>query len=195
MKRVFLACMMVSVAVAVSASTVTYTADNTSIFPNPERGFITMIGGNLSESNPYGVKGQESNLDNHKQKDKISIVLVHYYLSNYRTKETIPDKVLNAFDEDMILSRAQTANNTATPTDEQIQAAQREMIREAVEPFQHPEVREYIENVRRSHDQIMDDVNLDTVLFAGFDTDKEANADEVIMTFREFIDENKDDEI
>ena len=93
---------MVSVAVAVSAATVTYTADNTSIFPNPERGFITMIGGNLSESNPYGVKGQESNLDSHKQKDKISIVLVHYYLSNYRTKETIPDKVLNAFDEDTL---------------------------------------------------------------------------------------------
>ena len=105
MKRILLACMMVSVAVAVSASTVTYTADNTSIFPNPERGFITMIGGNLSESNPYGVKGQESNLDNHKQKDKISIVLVHYYLSNYRTKETIPDKVLNAFDEDMEVLR------------------------------------------------------------------------------------------
>ena len=105
MRRIFLACMMVCVGAAVSASIVTYTADNTSIFPNPERGFITMIGGNLSESNPYGVKGQESNLDNHKQKDKISIVLVHYYLSNYRTKETIPDKVLNAFDEDMEVLR------------------------------------------------------------------------------------------
>ena len=70
----------------------------------------------------------------------------------------VAENLLNAFDEDMILSRAQTANNTATPTDEQIQAAQREMIREAVEPFQHPEVRESIENVRRSHDQIIDKI-------------------------------------
>ena len=95
----------VLVAAALSAGTVNYTADNTSIFQNPERGFITMIGGHLSESNPYGVKGQESTLENHMSKDKISIVLVHYYLDNYRTTATIPDKVLNGFDEDMKVLR------------------------------------------------------------------------------------------
>ena len=105
----------------------------------------------------------------------------------------VAENLLNAFDEDMILSRAQTANSTATPTDEQIQAAQREMIREAVEPFQHPEVREYIENVRRSHDQIIDTTNIDTVTFVGFDSQREENADRVIHTFREFIEENKDE--
>lgn len=95
----------VLVAAALSAGTVNYTADNTSIFQNPERGFITMIGGHLSESTPYGVKGQESTLENHMSKDKISIVLVHYYLDNYRTTATIPDKVLNGFDEDMKVLR------------------------------------------------------------------------------------------
>ena len=97
MKRILLACMMVSVAVAVSASTVTYTADNTSIFPNPERGFITMIGGNLSESNPYGVKGQESNLDNHKQKDKIeqmSILKPFSFVLEDDDKESIEELYL-----------------------------------------------------------------------------------------------------
>lgn len=105
----------------------------------------------------------------------------------------VAENLLNAFDEDMILSRAKTANNTATPTDEQIQTAQREMICEAVEPFQHPEVREYIENVRRSHDQIIDTTNIDTVTFVGFDSQREENADRVIHTFREFIEENKDE--
>ena len=105
----------------------------------------------------------------------------------------VAEYLLNAFDEDMILSRAHTANSTATPTDEQIQAAQREMIREAVEPFQHPEVREYIENVRRSHDQIIDTTNIDTVTFVGFDSQREENAERVIHTFREFIEENKDE--
>lgn len=100
-----MAMLAVLVAAALSAGTVNYTADNTSIFQNPERGFITMIGGHLSESNPYGVKGQESTLENHMSKDKISIVLVHYYLDNYRTTATIPDKVLNGFDEDMKVLR------------------------------------------------------------------------------------------
>ena len=105
----------------------------------------------------------------------------------------VAENLLNAFDEDMILSHAQTVNSTAAPTDEQIQTAQREMIREAVEPFQHPEVREYIENVRRSHDQIIDTTNIDTVTFVGFDSQREENADRVIHTFREFIEENKDE--
>ena len=105
----------------------------------------------------------------------------------------VAENLLNAFDEDLIRSRAQAANDTANPTDEQMQAAQREMIREAVEPFQRPEVREYIENVRRSHDQIIDTTNIDTVTFVGFDSQREENADRVIRTFREFIEEDKDE--
>lgn len=105
----------------------------------------------------------------------------------------VAENLLNAFDEDMILSHAQTANNTATPTDEQIQTAQREMIREAVEPFQHPEVREYIENVRRSHDQIIDNTNIDKPIFVGFDKQQKENAERVIKTFHEFIKENQDE--
>ncbi|MBQ7531649.1 MAG: DUF4832 domain-containing protein [Paludibacteraceae bacterium] len=105
MKRLFIATLAVFAAAALSAGTVNYTADNETIFQNPERGFITMIGGNLSESKPYGVKGQESTLESHMSKDKISIVLVHYYLSNYRTTATLPDKVLNGFDEDMQVLR------------------------------------------------------------------------------------------
>lgn len=47
--------------------------------------------------------------------------------------------------------------------------------------------------MRRSHDQIIDNVNIDTVLFAGFDTQREENADRVLKTFRDFIEENKDE--
>ena len=59
--------------------------------------------------------------------------------------------------------------------------------------FQKPEVRDFIENVRRSHDQIIDSVNLDKVLFAGYDTNQEETADRVISTFKDFIEENKDE--
>ena len=103
------------------------------------------------------------------------------------------ENLLNAFDEDIIRQRAQHDNGVEIPTDEQLAEAKEEMITEAVTPFRDNSKNTVIENIRRSHDQIMDDVNLDTVLFAGFDTDKEANADKVIKTFREFIDENKDE--
>ena len=103
------------------------------------------------------------------------------------------ENLLNAFDEDVIRQRAQHDNGVDIPTDEQLAEAKEALITEAVTPFQDISKNNVIEEIRRSHDQIMDDVNLDTVLFAGFDTDKEANADKVIKTFREFIDENKDE--
>ena len=71
--------------------------------------------------------------------------------------------------------------------------AKKDLIRQAVQPFFDPDVRDYIENVRRSHEQVIDSVNIDTVLFAGYDTDKQANADRVLKTFHEFIEENKDE--
>ena len=105
----------------------------------------------------------------------------------------IAEKLLNAFDEDAILHKAQEKFAIAVPTDEQIAEAKKALVVEAVAPFQNPDVREYIENVRRSHEQIIDNVNLDEVLFAGFDSQQEENADRVISSFREFIDENRDE--
>ena len=87
------------------AGTVTYTADDNTIFANPERGFITMLTGHLSTQHKYAVKGSESTLRNKQSSEKMSIVLVHYYLDNYVSTATIPSTVLNAFDEDMQVLR------------------------------------------------------------------------------------------
>ena len=105
----------------------------------------------------------------------------------------VAENLLNSFDEDVIRERAQTLSGADEPTAEQINEAQKELAQEAAAPFCNPEVRDFIENVRRSHEQIIDNVNLDTVLFAGFDAQKEENADRVIRTFRGFIEENKDE--
>lgn len=105
----------------------------------------------------------------------------------------IAEKLLNAFDEDIISQRAQEQFAVNEPTEEQLLQAKKVLAIEATAPFQNPEVRDYIENIRRSHDQIIDNVNLDEILFAGFDSQQEENADRVISSFREFIDENRDE--
>ena len=107
--------------------------------------------------------------------------------------DTTAERLLNAFDEDVILSQAQKQTGEEVPTEEQLWQAQQELIKEAVAPFHNPAVREYVENVRRSHDQIIDNVNIDAVTYAGFDSQQEENADRVISTFRNFIEENKDE--
>ena len=105
----------------------------------------------------------------------------------------VAENLLNAFDEDVILHKACIDFETIEPTEEQLVQAKKNLLVDAVAPFHNPETRDYIENVRRSHDQIIDNVNLDTVLFAGFDSQQEENADRVISSFRSFIDENRDE--
>ena len=106
---------------------------------------------------------------------------------------TLAENLLNAFDEDIITAKAQAQFACDEPTPEQYTEVQKEAIKAAVKPFHDPEVRDFIENVRRSHEQIIDNTNPDTVTFAGFDTQQEANADRVIQTFRDFIEANKDE--
>lgn len=106
---------------------------------------------------------------------------------------TLAGNLLNAFDEDVITARAQAQFACAEPTPEQYAQVQRAAVMEAVKPFHDPEVRGFIENVRRSHEQIIDNTNPDRVTFAGFDAQREADATRVIQTFREFIEENKDE--
>jgi len=107
----------------------------------------------------------------------------------------IAEKLLNAFDEDVIFHQAQEQFATAEPTEEQIAEAKKALVNEAVKPFLSVETCCYIDNIRRSHEQVIDNVNLDEVLFAGFDSQQEENADRVISSFRQFIDENRDEVI
>ena len=86
---------------------------------------------------------------------------------------SVAENLLNAFDEDVLTAKAQADTGSAEVTEEQLKQAQKELIQAAVAPFHDPDVRDYIENVRRSHDQIIDNTNIDSVLFAGFDTQQE----------------------
>jgi type I restriction enzyme R subunit len=109
------------------------------------------------------------------------------------TAGAVAENLLNAFDEDIIRDKARADTGAAEPDEAQMRAAQKALVTDAVAPFHKPEVREYIENVRRSHDQLIDNVNMDSVLFAGFDTQQEENADRVISVFHQFIEEHKDE--
>lgn len=109
----------------------------------------------------------------------------------------VAQRLLDAFDPDIVSAKAGVdLSDDHEPTEDEqrrMDEAKKDLIKEAVQPFYDPEIRNYIESVRRSHDQVIDSVNIDTVLFAGYDTDKQAHADRVLKTFREFIKANKDE--
>ncbi len=111
-------------------------------------------------------------------------------LSGKLTLTNIAANILNAFDEDVITQKAEEIHNS--PTAEQIAGVQETLIKTAIEPIYSPELREFILSARKSHDQVIDTVNLDKVNFVGWSEDREQKAEATINTFRAFIEENKD---
>ncbi len=69
---------------------------------------------------------------------------------------------------------------------------QEELIKEVQTTF-NGELNDYLENVRRVHEQIIDVVNLDTVLVADWDKDSTDKANEIIIEFQAYIEEHKDE--
>ena len=105
----------------------------------------------------------------------------------------IASDLLNVFDEDAVFVSACSQFDTKYPTENELDEARSSMMNSACSPFSRPEVREYIENVRRSHDQVIDSVNIDSLTYAGFDVDHEKHAKEYVLRFEEFVERHKDE--
>lgn len=98
MKRLLLVLSAVCVMVGVDAKTVQYTADNTTIFKNPERGFTDELNGKVTEKSPYRIKNHID--DNWGKKDNMTMPVVLYNFGNFKSQD-LPEAILNGFDEDM----------------------------------------------------------------------------------------------
>jgi type I restriction enzyme R subunit len=107
---------------------------------------------------------------------------------------TIAANMLNAFDADKIDDSIREKYGDVIPEDklaEYTAEISEQLAIEASAPFNRPEIRDYVENVRKSHDQIIDNVNIDSVTFSGWDTDQTQRASETIDSFAKFIEDNR----
>ncbi|MCR5050779.1 MAG: DUF4832 domain-containing protein [Paludibacteraceae bacterium] len=93
------------VALSTNVTAVNYTADNSTIFRNPERGFTEEISGKVSKSSNHLLVGNESFFDEGGVRPTESLAVVLYNLSNYRTKDKLDQEILNGFDDDMQVLR------------------------------------------------------------------------------------------
>ena len=109
----------------------------------------------------------------------------------------LAERLLESFDDDAIAKKAgvniDDGHELTDEEKERMKQAQTALIQEAVAPFHNSDVRNYIEEVKRKHEQLIDSVNIDRVISAGYDTDHQKNADYVISSFKEFIEENMDE--
>lgn len=125
-----------------------------------------------------------------------SQVLTH---SNGKNIGQIAKALIDAYDQDSIDDKAKLIIEklpVLEQTEEKItqikQQAQDELIDTAASVF-NGKLNNYLDNVRRQHEQIIDDINIDSVIKSEWDTTSTDNAKAIIQDFSDYIETHKDE--
>lgn len=103
-------------------------------------------------------------------------------------------ELFDAFNPDKNIERARiefAIPDNKEPTEKQIKKVQEKAAFEATKVFDNPDLREFAESARKSHEQIIDSINLDKVIFAGYDKQAREQATTLVADFKAFIEKNK----
>jgi type I restriction enzyme R subunit len=106
-------------------------------------------------------------------------------------------ELLNAYDPDIIEDirlKIELEFAASPPVDKKKELTRRhnELI-ETVASIFTGDLNSYIENVRKAHEQIIDDINRDKIIFAGWDKDNKSNAAELVESFKSWIETHKNE--
>jgi type I restriction enzyme R subunit len=136
------------------------------------------------------IAGRLARLDKHLTKDDRDMLTG---LAGGTDLGTIARRLVNALDPDEQITAAGAAGQS--PEDQDLVAATATaMLTQALEPLAtNPDLRNAILDVRRSYEQTIDEVSKDEVLFAGHSAEARAKASALVSSFREYIEEHKDD--
>ncbi len=128
-----------------------------------------------------------------KEKDRV------LNLSGGKNLKQITKELLTAFDADAIDNLAQpeiekiaVQDRSPAIIDQARKEAQEKLIRQAASTF-NGELNDYLENVRREHEQIIDSVNIDTVTKSEWDTTSVDKARAIVKDFNDYLLANKDE--
>ncbi|MCC7523609.1 MAG: DEAD/DEAH box helicase family protein [Chitinophagaceae bacterium] len=110
----------------------------------------------------------------------------------------IAKQLLNAYDPDTIEGirrKLEAENPDASPSaiHSQFIIAHSQIIDQAVATFNNPELRDYIVDVRKKYNQVIDHINMDEITNIGWVKDQEAAAELTVSNFKAWIEAHKDE--
>ncbi|MDG5814964.1 type I restriction-modification enzyme R subunit C-terminal domain-containing protein [Chitinispirillales bacterium ANBcel5] len=128
-----------------------------------------------------------------KEKDKV----LQY--SGGKNLKQITKELITAFDPDAIekrtaekIEKVPVQDRTPEKVEEAQRCAHQELIQQASGTF-NGKLNEYLENVRKEHEQIIDHINIDTVTKSEWDSFTVDKAKETIKDFTEYLQKNSDE--
>jgi type I restriction enzyme R subunit len=105
----------------------------------------------------------------------------------------IINQLLDAIDPDKITEKAKEMFAKDEPTDDEIKKAKDILVQQACVPFDNPKFRNALTTIKKRTEQIIDVVSTDEVTFAGIDEKAKEKAQNLVDTFKKFIEDNKDE--
>jgi type I restriction enzyme R subunit len=151
--------------------------------------------GNTSEDMLSTLANRLIRLDKQlSEKDKLKFA----EQANGFTINHVVKQLLHAYDPDAIVNmqaRLETELKGQAPADitKAIEKGKQQLIEEAVAVFHNPDLREFIVDIRKKYDQIIDVVNIDTITNIGWVKDQTAASANTINDFKTWIETNKDE--
>lgn len=106
-----------------------------------------------------------------------------------KTTRDLANDLLDAIDPDKQQAAISERHGPA-PTPEEEQAVIEELTDTACRPFDKPELRRLLKDIKQKTDIVIDEITTDEVTSAGFDLKR---AEQTITSFRRFIEENRDE--
>ncbi len=106
---------------------------------------------------------------------------------------TIINGLIDAVDPDVQTEKAKQLFETEEPTDEQVEQAADALRTEACLVFDTPALRDLLIEKKQRTEQTIDTVSKDEVISAGPDEGAEQRAQAAVQSFRQFIDDNRDE--
>ena len=103
------------------------------------------------------------------------------------------NKLMDVIDPDIRYETAKEMFQTETPSKKQLKNMYEKLAAEACAPFDDPNLRNTIIDIKQRSEQVIDTISIDQVLYAGADPQALEKAKNIVNSFKEFIDENKDE--
>lgn len=129
--------------------------------------------------------------------DKEQAKLLEY--SGGKNLKQMTKELISAFDVDEIETRAQEKvaeipeqERTPAQLDAARKQVQKELVTQAASTF-NGELNDYLENVRKEHEQLIDTINIDTITRSEWDKTSVDRAKAIVSDFSEYLEKHKDE--
>ena len=114
------------------------------------------------------------------------------------TINQVVKQLLHAYDPDVLMNselqiRTDMRGQAPLEIEKAIESEKKKLIEEAVAVFHNPDLRDFIVDIRKKYDQIIDVVNIDTITNIGWVKDQAEAATTAITDFKLWIESHKDE--